>query len=429
MDSIINGINLVIASAGLTMGIVGLMLVTLLRFLDKHTKVFFTAYFSYIFCYVLLDLLGQFSFENKTPDGALVGRILLFMESFVASILTVMTTEFILYQSGDTRWKTNRTLNIARGIWILYIIMLIVNEFTGSFYYYDITNEYHRGPYYPLLLVPLVLIMLINVLLIILRRDYLTRRQQIAFGVYALVPLISMVFQMLFYGIYAAVLGTTIAATFMMFNIVIDQQDKHFQKEDENAQLKLEILLAQIQPHFLFNSLNTVKYLCKKDPEKAEEALGEFTEYLRRNMESLNNDKPIPFDDALRHVEGYLALQKYRFGDELRVEYDFECRDFNIPTLTLQPLVENAVTYGIRKKESGEGTVIIRTRRFQDHVEVSVIDDGPGFDPGNLGKDTSRSHLGIRNVKERLLRIAGGELKIESEIGKGTEVTILLPDT
>ena len=144
-------------------------------------------------------------------------------------------------------------------------------------------------------------------------------------------------------------------------------------------------------------------------------------------MDSLFEDKPLPFEEELKHVEGYLALQKLRFEDELIVKYDLECTDFTIPVLTLQPLVENAVTYGVRKSDSGMGAVTIRTRSYADRIEVSVMDDGPGFVYEVLPDDQARSHTGLKNVRERLMRVAGAKLVIDSVIGRGTTVTIILP--
>ncbi len=427
MIDLIARINFAIAIVGLSFAIMGLMLIRSVKFLDRQTRNFFTVFFIIIFSYVMFDFLGQLTHNYHTREAAVIAQFLLFMESLVSSLLTVMTTGFLLQQSGDEHWMKNRIMHITVGLWVIYALFLIYTQFTGVFYSFDDENNYSRGPYYPMLLVPLVLIMLINIIVLFLKKDRLSDRQRHAFRAYAVVPLLSMVIQMFSYGIYSIVLGTTIAAMYIVLYIINDQVEKHFLKEEENAKLKIDILLAQIQPHFLYNSLSTVKYLCRKDPEKAEEAITRFSEYLRHNMDSLTMDMPIPFTKALDHTKAYLELQRLRFGDDLKVEFDLECEDFNIPSLTLQPIVENAVTYGVRKKESGEGTIVVRTRRFDDHVEVSVTDDGPGFDYDEATSNSERSHLGIKNVKERLSRIAGGELKIDSEKGKGTVVTILLP--
>jgi len=186
-------------------------------------------------------------------------------------------------------------------------------------------------------------------------------------------------------------------------------------------------MLSQIQPHFLYNTLGAIKSTYYDDPELARGAIDQFTDFLRHNMDSLTDDQPISFEKELEHVRCYLDLLQLRFGDSLRVEYDLECTDFRIPTLTLQPLVENAVTYGVRKNPKGNGQVVIRTRELPESYEVSVIDNGPGFVPDNVPGDNERSHVGIQNVRSRLHSVIGAELKIQSEPGKGTTAVMILP--
>ena len=130
--------------------------------------------------------------------------------------------------------------------------------------------------------------------------------------------------------------------------------------------------------------------------------------------------------DEMKQTEEYLSLQKLRFGGDLKVVYHLDNIDFYIPTLTLQPLVENAVIHGIRESNRGMGIVSIRSKRSKDHFEVTVEDDGVGFDVSTLPDDAD-SHSAIKNVSERLKSVCGGELRIESEKGKGTKATIILP--
>jgi sensor histidine kinase YesM len=222
-------------------------------------------------------------------------------------------------------------------------------------------------------------------------------------------------------------MGMVIAAISMFSYIVADQLERAQIREAENAQLKIDILMAQIRPHFLINSLTSIKYLIAYDAKKADEAMISIIKYLRHNIDSLMTDRMSPFKDELEHVKAYLELQILRFGDELKVEYDLECTDFTIPSLTLLPLVANAVSYGIRRNEDRSGCVIIRSREYDDRIEVSVEDDGPGFVPDTLPDDEEKSQIGMRNVRERIERVAGGKLIIESIQDKGTTSTIKLP--
>lgn len=138
-------------------------------------------------------------------------------------------------------------------------------------------------------------------------------------------------------------------------------QAAHAQEmEKQLLQSKISIMLSQIQPHFLYNSLTAIRQLCDIDPQKAKQAVTLFARYLRGNTESLTTAHCIPFEKELEHVKSYLALEQIRFEDELQVEYDIQAHGFLLPSLSLQPLVENAVRHGVSKKAGG-GKVTIRT--------------------------------------------------------------------
>lgn len=184
-------------------------------------------------------------------------------------------------------------------------------------------------------------------------------------------------------------------------------------------------MLSQIQPHFLYNALAVIQDMCHGKAPEAEQATVEFSEFLRGNLDSLRADSPIPFTQELRHTKCYLSLEKKRFGENLKVEYDIGIDDFCIPALSLQPIVENAVRYGVMKRVNG-GTVKIMTRETEAAYILQVIDDGIGFDPMQP-KEDGRTHIGISNVKERIRILCGGSLNIESAPGKGTAATIMLP--
>ena len=207
---------------------------------------------------------------------------------------------------------------------------------------------------------------------------------------------------------------------------------RHLVREHEQALLAEQrgrILMAQIQPHFIFNSLTAIRAVYRTDEEKGERAITEFADYLRHNMDALAREETIPFEKELEHVRRYLSLQQLRFGDKLRVSYELGATDLSIPTLTLQPLVENAVTYGVRQSATGQGTVTIRSRELTDRWEIEVTDDGPGFVPENELHDGEKSHIGLQNVRDRLQLVCGGSLVLRSAPGQGTTATIVLPKT
>ena len=224
--------------------------------------------------------------------------------------------------------------------------------------------------------------------------------------------------------------------TFLTFAIVISSVFYYiwlhllFVREHEQglfAEQRIETMMAQIQPHFLFNSLTAIRAAYRTDEEKGETALTAFSEYLRHNMDALTQERMIPLQKELQHVEHYLFLQKLRFGDKLQVRWELETTELRLPSLTLQPLVENAVTYGVRQTTTGTGTVTIRSQDCRDHFEITVTDDGPGLMTIGEAGDGDRSHIGLQNVRARLQLVCGGELRIRSEPGRGVVATIVLP--
>ncbi|MBQ9015708.1 MAG: histidine kinase [Firmicutes bacterium] len=254
----------------------------------------------------------------------------------------------------------------------------------------------------------------------------MTHKERIAFWLYFLIPLAGMFVQVFVYGIYIVIAGLVVSAVIMYIFILSDQQEQTYLQRQANEELKVEIMLSQIQPHFLYNCLAVIREICLNDGKQGAAAIDEFTEYLRHNMDSIQKTSPIPFEEELNHTKRYLQLQQLRFGQELNVAYDIRCTDFRIPSLTLQPLVENAVRYGVRKKEEGDGHVLITARECEDHYEISVTDDGPGFDPRMISEDGGQ-HVGLLNVRQRLQATVGGELVIDSVIGQGATVTMILP--
>ena len=198
------------------------------------------------------------------------------------------------------------------------------------------------------------------------------------------------------------------------------------EKNIVEAQLKesrVSIMLSQIQPHFIYNTLGTIERMCLKDPEKAFDLVRNFSLYLRGNFSELDSVTPIRFGEELKHVEHYVNIEKVRFPD-MNIEYDVETTEFVLPALSVQPLVENAIKHGLMRLESG-GTVVIRSYETSSHFCVEVRDDGVGFDTSLPIEE--KKHVGLRNIRGRLKAMVNGELTIESQIGVGTRAVISIP--
>ena len=189
------------------------------------------------------------------------------------------------------------------------------------------------------------------------------------------------------------------------------------------AEQRIKIMMSQIQPHFLYNTLSSIQALCLADPEKAFDVTEKLGTYLRQNIDSLDQPQLIPFEKELEHTRVYSEIEMIRFPS-IRIEYDTRDTDFSIPALTVQPLVENAIRHGIRGVENG--IVCVSSKKAGDFYEIMISDNGRGFDV-QAAENASGTHIGLHNVKERIEEMCGGTLTIESITGAGTTITSRIP--
>lgn len=226
-------------------------------------------------------------------------------------------------------------------------------------------------------------------------------------------------------GIRTAYLGLTLGAAMLFIH---NSEYAQIAADDTLKEQRFKILMSQIKPHFLYNTLGAIQELCISNPEEAAKATAKFSRYLRGNMDTLGNPDLIPFEKELEHTKLYLDLEKVRFEDSLNIEFDINETNFSVPALSLQPIAENAVRHGARGRRQSVGRVKISTHSTRSTWQIIVEDNGPGFDPKKVKiNDEERSHIGITNVRERLHEMCDGDLLIDSEPGKGTKVTIVIP--
>lgn len=230
-------------------------------------------------------------------------------------------------------------------------------------------------------------------------------------------------------GIKAGILNETYGIVFLFYYLALHVQLSQQLDEEKEIKLKeqrMSLMLSQIQPHFLYNTLNTITALCRIKPKLAEETTIKFSKYLRENMYNMGEKNIQLFSKELEHTNIYLDIEKLRFGDRVKVEYDIKTDDFNMPTLTLQPIVENAVKHGICNKIEGGILKISTEKKGKDHI-ITISDNGIGFEMEKALND-GKKHLGIHNVRERLKSIINAELEITSFVGIGTTVKIIIPE-
>ena len=313
---------------------------------------------------------------------------------------------------------------LSDGILLITLIGLIANVFNGMYFQIDSAGRYILSNCYWMTNIYAVVTLGSSMIILCIDKK-LNIKYKILFLFYAMLPLSGTIIDY-----YIPNMAFTYICSFLGM-LLLDMQlhvwhaRELTERKAELTQSRISIMLSQIQPHFLYNSLNSIYYLCEEDPLKAQQAIGDFSDYLRGNLDSLKRTEPVPFEQELKHIQIYLSLEKMRFDKKLNVVYDIETMDFCVPALSIQPIVENAVRYGVGKKAEG-GTVMLRVKEKPDSYCITVSDDGVGFDPYET-QDDGRTHVGIDNVKTRLKMQINGEMTINSRKGIGTEVNVVIP--
>ena len=226
--------------------------------------------------------------------------------------------------------------------------------------------------------------------------------------------------------VYAAVAGWLYALQY--HRRIVQQTAREAELQRLAREAEIRALKAQINPHFLFNTLNTVNALARDDPEAARSVNARLGDLIRYSLESCEREGAT-LGQELDFVRGYLEIEKARLGDRasFSVEIAPGLEMVRVPPMILQPLVENAVRHGVASRPRG-GTVAMTLESMGDRLRVRIRDDGPGI--GDRTKDELlREGIGLRNVDERLQRLYGGEasLTIEGQGASGCTVTLVLP--
>ena len=219
-------------------------------------------------------------------------------------------------------------------------------------------------------------------------------------------------------------LTVSMISSCVFFYIWLHQQFVLRHESDLMAEQRIQIMMTQIQPHFLYNTLSTIQVLCSEDPERAAEITGKFSVYLRQNLNSLEFPGMTSFEKELEHTRTYADIEMIRFP-YIHVFYEIEDTDFAIPPLTVQPIVENAIRHGVRIRANG--IIRVAEHKTAEGHEIVISDNGVGFDVDSLAADDG-SHIGLKNVQERIEKMCGGSVTVDSRIGEGTTVSIRIPD-
>lgn len=204
------------------------------------------------------------------------------------------------------------------------------------------------------------------------------------------------------------------------------------QSIDQSLRMETAYLQAQIKPHFLFNTINSIMALSEFDMEQMRNVAGAFADYLRYSVDFINTNQLVDLENEISLVKSYIFIEQVRFGDRLTVVWEIQpALRFKLPPLSIQPLVENAVRHGLLSRAKG-GELVVRIYQAEAGACVEIIDNGKGIPAAEIENLLSLTRhntggIGLRNTNRRLVQRYGQGLLIQSEPGRGTTVSFMIP--
>ena len=378
--------------------------------------------------FYITNILG---FVGTILDGnaAAVDKSML-INTLIYVLSAVYWIAFWFFQKNSFQpiMGTGRCQTLVLAYMAVYAIVAVVNHFTGFCYYIDASANYvYRSP---LLNIMTALWFIIYIVIALTSKS--NAKTRFALASYALMPLIGWLLIIVFKAadFYLDILTNLnlflylISIYLLFFNIYVEHGQKILQRDKELTQSRANAMMLKISPHFISNTMSSIVALCDSDAAKAGDLAAKFAKYLRDNYVDITEEPMVTFSKELDHIKNYLAIEKIRFA-KLYVEYDIQADNFMLPTLTVQPLVENAIRHGISKRPNAAG--ILRIESFQDHSDyvIRIADDGVGYVKKEF--DDGRKHIGIENARYRLETLCNGTLTITGIPSIGTTCEIRIP--
>ncbi len=426
----IDHLSYFLAGIMLMLTVMGMVLAGTMPGIERWNRRFFLFLFTALTLLITITTIDLIIY--RSPGIPRVKAVVWYLESVLNSFPMFFFPFFLLHCCGE-RWQASRLIHANLLLWITYFVLLGVNQFTHLFYYAAQDGMFSRGPWYPLAIAPMDVMMLLNLAGVIRRRRLISGKYFRIFLIY-LVPLsASMVVHTFLYIPMFFYVGLVIS-TFSMFAIILmDQVDQYLRQSQEIAAQRARITVLQMRPHFIFNTMMALYSLCGISPEKAQKVMLNFTTYLRKNFSAIASDHTIPFSEEIAHARAYLAVEEAMYEDSLLVEFDTPHTHFRVPPLILQPIVENAVKHGMDPDRPDPLQITVRTKETDSGWEIIVEDNGSGFrtpaddSPGSRASADDDPHIALDNIRQRLKMMCGGNITIMPRAEGGTVIQVTIP--
>ena len=397
-----------------------------------------TIFYNTIFVYNLINVVCILTAGSDSDFSYWIVRIFGFLYYSAGAFQTLFFLQLIKkYISQKNGLKQlEKAVTIMQTAHLPALALLAATPFTGALYSFDESNNYFRGPMYFFWQGLTIISFLFIITVYIAERKKTDRLLRQIICTASVIPTLGFILNTSGTEISFNNITVSIAAFIIYIfyeknraEFVIKQaheldliQTQFVEKELALEKSKNAVLMAQIQPHFINNSLMALRSRCQEYPD-IYRSITQFSKYLRSHFEAIDDTKMISFEREMENVEAYLDLERENYGDRLQVEYSIECDNFLVPALSVQPLVENAVRHGIGTYEQG-GTVYIKAFRNNRTICIEIIDDGSGMS-SMTEQQKKRKGIGIENVRSRLRTSDIGDLEIlHSEHGTIARITI-----
>ena len=414
-------LNTALIGAEMMLALIGLVLAILIPAASRWNKRFFICFFGILVLYGLACIAD--GIISSRPDAVTGLHIIYYFETLLYLVLQLKITLF-LHRCCEKDWRKSPFFRTCAVLLLVSLLALSMAPFTSWFYEIDPRNQLVRGPLYIPFTAILTALQILNVAFVVRWRNCMSRRLLYTF-IFGLVPLLIAEVIHLFVSVFTLLgFGLSACALSMLGALLIDQVERQMRQQREIANQHASIMVLQMRPHFIYNTMMSIYYLCKQDPDLAQQVTLDFTTYLRRNFTAIASEDLIPFTEELEHTRAYLAVEQAQFEDRLLVRYDTPCVGFLLPPLTLQPIVENAVKHGM-DPEAESLQIDIRTAETRSGYEITIEDTGFGFG----ANDSEAPHVALENISQRLALMCHGKMTISPRDGGGTAVVISIPRT
>ena len=394
----------------------------------KELILFYSGAFVYELCDILIIAFSGVRTGVSRGVVSFAAFFLCLSAEFLALIFLHIVRKLVTDNQGGK--KLERYIAVFQYLQIPAVIMILITPVTGVVYRVDENNECIRceGYYIWQVFSVISFIVIVTVLLkkwprMKIFKGHVILIMAVFVVLFVAGSQITEISIMSFMVIFLSVL------LFFQYEIiktraVIKNQNRLEHTKARLAESRLTMMTAQIKPHYIYNSMNVIRELCYSDPELAAETISHFSGYLQGKIEAFSGNGLTSFEKELDLVNEYIAIEYADENKKFRVGYDLKCTGFDIPALTVQPLVENAVKHGI-DRYSEKSFVCISSFEEEENIIITVTDNATA-EKGDDSLFAAKRGTGLNNVAERLKLICRGSLDIDHD-ENGTYAKIIIP--